>query len=421
LTINKKIANYLQRQLNALGREFEPNCKFRISADLGDIKKNTREIQGILNVKQSVPISQITNFISFTVKYRLDMYVPKDEEVIKIHQYNAIMERIVGGINGKSIKLEEGTALFTVSIPNAHDLGVHAGIGKDVISTLHIDVLYSEGAITSANQSLKINGNAVLFSAFSVRLQTEGAVNSIFGKVATQTLPIRQTKLYDIIMPYIADNPVCLEIQKDILSGDMVKTYTLEYSDGAAYPANKPYIATVSLFQNNLSGVVVPSVGSFELTLTDADNGLAPGWQCEMTLLDMVFDNSTPNTLFFENRQQQLDYFASKIPATHIPSATPIRAPNLNSLSVTQQVYLARESENMLDLLNRNFAWVTVREPNGKTHAFFYGVTNATVGANNQILYDLEMDTVQTFMFRDAFGIEQCVINRAHLDRFIDT
>jgi len=414
---NKAVADYLAAELNARGKKYKPPYEFIVSADAGDIKDKTRALQGILNVRGNAEINPIPGFVNQIHHYRLDMFVPKDEKVVKIRQYNKIILGLIDDLNGNTVALGGGKAIFTFKTPNAHDLAVYAGIGKDLISTLHIDIDYSIGAVISSDQVWQINGNTVRYSSWAIRLQTEGAVNSVFGQRATQTLPVRQQKFYDFLFPYIEGDPVCLEIQADIMSGDMTKAYALTYWDGAAYIQANPYRATVSLYQNNSSGAVVPGVANFEVTFTDADGVVNNGWRYSMALFDNQFDSSTANTRAFASLAAQRTWYTQRTNVSDAPFVR-VRAPNLNSLTITQQVYLPPSNANLESLLNKNYAVIQVQPPTGAAwENYYYFVTNATVGANNQILYDLEMDTVQTFLFR-GIVIAPAVIRRAHLDRW---
>ena len=48
----------------------------------------------------------------------------------------------------------------------------------------------------------------------------------------------------------------------------------------------------------------------------------------------------------------------------------------------------------------------------------YFFITNCEVGEGGQVMYDLELDTVQTYFFDPSIKFADCLIERAHLNRF---
>ena len=416
---NKIVSSYLQEQLTLLGNAFAPPFEFLISADIGNTKEETRALQGILKVRGDSEVSPVAGVVDITYHYRLDMFIPKDGKALNVPQYNKLIDRLIDKLNGKPISLSGGQAVFVFSIPSTHDLEAYSGIGKDLLNTLHIDINYTVNAVTASDQKWQLNGNLLNVASFAVQVNTEAAVNSVHGQKATQALPVRRQRLYSFTLQYAADSASCKELQQDLLAGNMSKSYQLEYFDGVAFTKSESYKATVSLYQNNSSGAALPSVGVFELVFTDVDPKEQLGFRCELALINTAFDNSTQNTRYFASDAAQLSWFNARVlEASSITPWVKIKAPNLNSLTITQQVYFNPHSPNQQHaMLNRNYAVIRTFEPLGATRDYYYFITNATVGADNQIMYDLELDTLQTYM--QAYRANTASsITRAHLDRW---
>ena len=51
---------------------------------------------------------------------------------------------------------------------------------------------------------------------------------------------------------------------------------------------------------------------------------------------------------------------------------------------------------------------------------FYYKVNSADIGLENQVIYDLQLDSLQTIYFNDDLKIEGSFIQKAHLDRWVE-
>lgn len=147
---------------------------------------------------------------------------------------------------------------------------------------------------------------------------------------------------------------------------------------------------------------------------------LTNGNYFEMALIDNPFDNSTVNTRYFTSQTEQVEWYNNKIANGGIPYAKTF-TPNVNSLTITNQVYINSANLNISDILMKNYAIIREKDKDGNIlNHYYYWVENASLGANNQPLLNLRMDTLQTIYFNPNLQIPQSLIKRGHLNRWID-
>jgi hypothetical protein len=61
----------------------------------------------------------------------------------------------------------------------------------------------------------------------------------------------------------------------------------------------------------------------------------------------------------------------------------------------------------------------TITEPI-EYNRYYYRINSAEIGANNQIILTLQLDTIQTYVINPKLKFSECLINKANLNRFID-
>ena len=141
-------------------------------------------------------------------------------------------------------------------------------------------------------------------------------------------------------------------------------------------------------------------------------------------LCDTQFDNNSPNARYFEAtatktaRQVQTEYWEEKI--AHGCVYEEISSPNLNSIDLVSQEYKNSQGYELYDLTNKNYAVVKVEKNGVPIKYYYYFVTNTRVGDLNRVIFDLKLDTIQTYYFDENIEFSDCLIHKAHLNRWID-
>lgn len=147
---------------------------------------------------------------------------------------------------------------------------------------------------------------------------------------------------------------------------------------------------------------------------------LSNGNYFEMALIDNPFDNSTVNTRYFSSQANQVTWYDTKIENGGIPYNRTF-TPNVNSITLTNQVYINSNNLELSDILMKNYAIIREKDTDGNIlNHYYYWVESATIGANNQPLFNLKMDTLQTIYFNPNLQIPDSIISRCHLNRWVD-
>lgn len=147
---------------------------------------------------------------------------------------------------------------------------------------------------------------------------------------------------------------------------------------------------------------------------------LANGNYYEMALIDNPFDNSTVNTRYFKSQAEQVQWYNDKIEESGIPYNKTF-TPNVTSTTITNQVYINDNGLNINDILMKNYAIIREKDKDGNIlNHYYYWVESSSIGANNQPLFNLKMDTLQTIYFNPNLLIPQSLVKRGHLNRWID-
>lgn len=221
-----------------------------------------------------------------------------------------------------------------------------------------------------------------------------------------------------VIGGFVRLNDVITVINKTI---EDISCKPLELFGGTAiFTFKMPYLGDLS--SRGVIGNSVLLKLYFELQFSSTNGGK----KFEMALLDFPFDEQSQNTRWFRNRQEQVKWFDERIQDTGVPFSY-LMQPVQSSQLITQKKYLndlryyPEGTEKVVDaneVLQKNYAVVREVENDEVKDYWFYYVQSSQIGADNQIVVDLKMDTIQTYFFNPNIEIPDCMIERAHLNRW---
>lgn len=414
------IANFLNTELNKIGKL--QGYHFDIQAEVGS-SKNDDAILGIVSTTKAVPkVDGNSSDYEFTI----ELSVPSsktNENIIKIQE-------IIGKLKNKFHMKKRafgggsGTLMFTLAKPNNYEIKYVVADHVPVVFT--ISTTFVVGGVGSADKHWLLNGMEIPFINEGVSVEKDGRINAIHGKSYTKALLTRQTRYYNYKLDY-DNSELCIMLQKDLLDGKFDKVYTLTYYDGVSFTEEKPFTTSVSIFRNSSSGSTKPNIAEFNITFTDVDNEFEGEYY--MALIDNPFDSTTENTLYFETEEKQREYYQGKIDNDIRIGGVGcqfvrIKAPNLSSIDITNQVYEIplNNGEPIYDVLsvtNKNYAIIKVKKGENEQW-FYYYVSNQNIGGQNQVMFDLKLDSLQTYYIGDKLQFGDCLIERGHENRWID-
>lgn len=418
----QEVVNLLAEKLNDVGKSTDPSYSFFIFAEVGECKEGP-DINGVLKTEATrLDVVEDLRYIQYS--YSLGFLVPAAFSNFNVLNVKNIIAHVVEELNGKSIKFEngEGTITLTESAPGALDSRDFVGISVPI--SLSINISYTESAVIASKKKWFLDGKEIVFKTEAVLLEKDGQIHKINDRAYTQTLITGQTKYYKFSIPFSLDNSVATTLQKDILEGNFDKTYTLSYYDGVSFTEAEPFTTTVSIFRNADGGSEKPNLSVFNITFTDVDDGQNEV-KYYLALVDWEFGTKGENTRYFNSKPEQQSYFNSLISSgPYCAYFEEIKAPNVDSLFITSQIYKNTLNLDVTNLVNKNYAIIKVEGKNlgiNYTKYYYYYVNSARVGAGNQVVYDLELDSVQTYFIGNQIDIPECMITRAHLDRWVET
>ena len=418
----KELAQFLTDGLNEFGQSRD--YKFLVYAEIGKSQPNT--ICGVLKTSEPTitPINGIKN-----IKYNsvVEFAVPSPTANFNLINVEKIIGEFIEYYNGQEIAFNKGSdngkGVVTFTFTRAKDYKMDYAVGESIPITFGVMVNYTVDMVTSATKHWEIreiNGQwlEIPFLSESVLLEKGGKTNNISDALYQQTLLTSQIKHYRFEIPYETNDALCSMLQKDILQGDFGKKYELKYYDGVSFLQNDPFKTFVSIFSTGDSGSVRPDTAKLTVTFTDVDNGQNSIYY-EMALVDDPFDTLSDNTQYFNSQQEQIDYFDELIAVGADYDEIP--APNLNSLNITNQVYLNTRKYDVFDLINKNHAIIKASyRDNSKTYYFHYKINSGDIGANGQVSFNLTLNTIQTYLFNPDLDIQGTFVEKSHLDRWID-
>lgn len=411
------VANFLEEQLNLYGAELPYKLTFGISAELKDESRNSF-IQGIVRTVDA-PAEPVRNYIDMKYVLNVDLLVPAARSNKFIIQVNEIVGKIIKAYNDTRQDFGNGYGIITFSAPHPLKYDINYGKGDSVPLSFTVRVTFTEtSTVTSSTKHWIFEGIEIPFISESVTVETEGVTRKIYSEQYNKTLKTGQQRFYNFTVPYASR--IGILFQKIILNSSISEnsTYELTYYDEDAFPQGEPFKTTVILYRSGRSGSTKPNASAFDITFTDADGLSATDYpQYYLGLLDFPFDNQSEDTRYFNSRSEQSAYFEGKIETWG--KFKRIAAPNLNSIDITRQIYPNDGTYPLFDLAKKNYAVIkTISGESAAPQYFYYFITGCEIGAGGQISYDLHLDTVQTYFFDPSVSFADCLIERAHLNRF---
>lgn len=417
----EEVTYFIEQKLNEIGGIEQPTYKFKLFADFGKAK-GASEIIGLVRLIKGDP-GYISNLDDIEYQYTCQFIVPSSMSNYNIINIKNIVDKFVAINNGQEIEIGDGTAQLTFSTSTVGDYKQEGGFGDIVPVQFTINIKYSSDTLLSSQKHWFLDDFELPFTSEGVYVDKEGLIRKVSGKNYSKTLITGQTKYYKFTFPFDTKNQLCIQLQRDLLNGDLNKQYKLKYYDGVSFTKGDPFVTTVSIFRNGDANAQILKTSQFNLTFTDVDDG-QDGVKYYLGLCDTNFDLNSENTRYFEGagnktaQQVQIGYWEDKI--SKGCQYEQIKAPNLNSIDITNQIYTNTRNYDLYDLVNKNYAVVKVEKNGEPIKYFYYFVTNASIGAQNQVAFDLKLDSIQTYYFNDGIEFGDCLISRAHLNRWID-
>ena len=412
----QEVSNLIEEKLNEIGKAWHDPYTFKLFSEIGE-DKGGADICGILR-SDSAEFAPVPDYTEGKIIYSVDLPVPAARVNYHFLQVKGIVEELIKNNNGFSHKFTDGNGIITFAEKKTGTYKNSYGVGENVTMSFSVAVTYTENAVTSADKHWLLDGVEIPFLEESVTVEREGTMRNIFTEQYNKLLLTGQTKYYNFRIPY--ESSVWNKLQKEILNSSVSQnvtqgTYELKYYDGSAFTEAAPFTTKVKIFRSGKSSSMRPDASAFDVTFTDYDGPDTNYW---LGLLDFPFDMNGEDTRYFENKGQQSSYFEGKIADGGAPFVQ-IEAPNLDSLFITQQVYQGNTAlNNQFNLANKNYAVIRVMENSMPIRFFYYFITKATIGAGGKMLLDLRLDTVQSFFFDPKISFSDCMIERAHLNRF---
>lgn len=417
----QEVSNLIEEKLNEIGKAWHDPYTFKLFSEIiGD--EGGADICGVLR-SEPAEFAPVPDYTEGKFIYSVDLPVPAARVNYHFLQVKGIVEELIKNNNGFSHKFTDGNGIITFAEKKTGTYKNSYGVGENVTMSFSVAVTYTENAVTSADKHWLLDGVEIPYLEESVTVEREGTMRNIFTEQYNKLLLTGQTKYYNFRIPYASE--VWNKLQKEILNSSVSQnvtqgTYELKYYDGSAFTEAAPFTTKVKIFRSGKSSSARPDASSFEVTFTDYDG---PDTNYFLGLLDFPFDMNGDDTRYFASKVEQYNYFEGKITAGDAPFVN-IEAPNLDSLFITSQVYQKdAKFGNQFKYANKNYAVIKVIDnsvPLGPDtiRFFFYFITKATIGAGGKMLLDLRLDTVQTFFFDPNISFSDCMIERAHLNRF---
>lgn len=417
LNLNE-VAQWLTTVFNEIGAKYEPKYTFNIYAEVGEDKNNV-DVQGIykVDIPNNLPVNGIVNAKYFG---RIDLTVSAPRTNYNLANVEQIVGDVAKKINGTEKVFGNGKGFVIMSVTGTGNFKTEYSQGNIVPLLIKLDINYSENVVVGGGKHWyisEIGGEyiEIPFITERVTVEKDGKVSPINDRKYKQAFMLAQQRSYMFALPY--DTNVGAMLTKDILTGDANKNYMLKCVDNVAFTEEKPFETRVVLYRNGDNGETKPDTSMLNLIFTDADDG-KNSTKYALALIDNPFDGATENTRWFDNQSEQQNWYQVKI--NNGADFDSIDAPNLNNLVLTNQIYKNTRNYDIFDLVNKNYAIIKVTKGENEPQYYYYKVANADIGANSQVIYTLQLDSVQTWLFRNELIVDDSFINKCHIDRWID-
>ena len=415
----QEVSNLIEEKLNEIGKTWHDPYTFKLFSEVGE-DKGGADIRGILRSDSAEFAPVPGDYTEGKFIYSVDLPVPAARANYHFLQVKGIVEELIKNNQNLSHKFTNGNGILTFAEKKTGAYKNTYGTGETVTMPFSVAVTYTENAVTSADKHWLLDGVEIPYLEESVTVEREGTMRNIFTEQYNKLLLTGQTKYYNFKIPY--ESAVWNKLQKEILNSSVSQnvihgTYELKYYDGSAFTEAAPFTTKVKIFRSGKSSSVRPDASTFDVTFTDCH---VPNVHFQLGLLDFPFDMNGEDTRYFSSKQEQIAYFNDKVSNGSTPFIN-IDVPSFDSLFITQQVYQAPVGlpGKQFDYANKNYAVLQVSLD--KNYYFYYYITKSTIGADGKMLLDLRLDTVQTFFFDPNISFSDCMIERAHLNRFQET
>lgn len=420
----QEVTNLIETWANEKGKQATPAYSFKVFSEIGE-NRESADITGILKTAsaQTEPIQNIQNT---NYMFALSFLVPAQRTNDILLNIKSIFGSVISEKNGSELTFKDGSkGLITLTEGVPQGFNVNYITGESVPLNFTIKINWSANVVLSSGRHWFLEDMELPFMSDIVLLEKDGITKKIHEEQFSKTVMTGATRYFVFELPYENNlefgKNICAVLQRDILNGNFETEYELKFYDGVIFTETAPFKTTVSIFRTAKSSSRKPASSSFEITFTDVTS-----WrdkvQYDMGILNWEFGNDNQNTQWFTSQKEQISFFVKKA-NNHIAQ---IKAPSLDSLTITSQVYPNPEETelNVFELANKNYAFIRKHDYGATAKNddyYFYRITSARIGANRQVEYDLTLDTFQTFMFRSGRKIPDCNISRAHLDRWVPT
>lgn len=413
---SQELVNFITDKLNEIGSKWHDPFSFKLVAEVGE-DTGEADIRGILRTDSAEYVPAFGQYTEGKYAFTVDLLVPAVRTNYQVLQVEQIVGELAKQNQNTVYQFSDGKGIITFDAGKTGTYQVAYGTADTVPVTFTVHVTYTENAVTSADKHWFLDNVEIPFLSESVTLEREGEQKNIYSYQQTTLLLTAQTKYYTFRIPY--DSEFAVKLQKDILNSTINQSdgsalFQLKYYDGAEFTQEAPYTASVTILKGS-STSQRPDGSEFEITFVDCSGTFA---SYQLGLLDFPFDMNGEDTRYFNSVEEQQEYFENKVGGGSAPFIS-IPAVNLESLFITQQIYQgdAGKITNQFDYVNKNYAVIKMTS-GSEIKYFYYFITKSTIGAGGKMLLDLQLDTVQTFFFDPDISFSDCLIERAHLNRF---
>lgn len=419
----QEVANFITDKLNEAGAAWHDRYTFKVMSEIRDGTVGKADIQGILRTDSAEFVPVAGEYTEGKYVFSVDLPIPSARANYHFLQVKGIVEELIRKNKNISHAFTNGKGIFTFAEKKTGTYKVAYGTGETVTMSFSVFVTYTENAVTSADKHWFLDDVEIPFLSESVTLEREGTMRNYFDGNSNKVLLTGQTKYYNFQIPY--ESEAWGIIQKEILKPSIYTgngatgKHTLKYYDGVSFTEDSPFTATVKIFRTAKSSSAPPNASTYDVTFTDTDSDIG-SISYQLGLLDFPFDLHGEDTRYFNSEEEQQEYFENKIRNGDTPFM-PIEAPNLDSLFITSQVYQENSPlvNGQFNISNKNYAVIKVTYTGIKNpRYFYYFITKSKICTEGKVLLDLQLDTVQTFFFDPDISISDCLIERAHLNRF---
>lgn len=410
----QEVANYLQDKLNEIGTGLSSPLTFDILSEVGTPTAKAN-VHGIIRSLEP-SYTPVSGYTEGRLRFVVEFVLSTGNVNAFYRRVNSVISEMVKETQAARVVFSEGVGIVTLTTGVPRRFDVNYGFGEGVPLAITVNITYAEGATLSADKHWLLDGQEIPFLRESVSVEQDGMQRKVFTEKYTKTILTGHTKYYTFSIPY--DTQACKALQQEIMQNASV-THTLSYYDGAAYTQANPFTTDVVIFRSARSSAEMPNGSLFDVIFTDAYDSVGKALQYSLALIDFPFDMNGEDTRYFASQAEQQAYFEQKAAASSAPFVE-IDAPTLDNLMITRQVYKnSTDGMSQFDYVSKNYAIVKVTSASA-TKYFYYFIENCTTGSDGQVIVDLKMDTVQTYFFDPNVTFSDCLIERAHLNRFTD-